>query len=265
MARSLSNGLGVEFDFALQDGFINERGTAMIHETAIKCPVCIAEDTFAGMLNDGEQRRGLPFCNSCSNTNWLYRNPKIVIGLVTNIRHQKNILDAGEATGADLTFSPLIQGDDEETHVGAYDKLTATWAEPLDDGQVIVRGAGTMGENARLSTNLASNEDRLWYEPHSALWCEDQNGTVYREGSDFTLGPGKVITWVGNKPIVGYAYTIKYKAFCEWISWRPPTERLDRDRNLGQLVFLRKKHTVFVNSPLAADGEKLSLQSSINC
>lgn len=264
-------GLGINFFPGLQNSFIDERGVNFLHEIATSC-TCRVSDTFASLKGDGKEGRRTPFCPRCGGSGWLYRSPRLVRGIVTNIRQQRNILDAGIAQPGDAMFSPMFgdqtacNSDFASRKIGAFDKLTATWDQPLDDGQVIVRGAGTSGENLGLKTGLTLQEDRIWYEPVNAVWCEDEDGIIYNQGSDFTLGPGKVINWVGNQPPVGRRYTIKYTAYFEWISFQPAQERLDQDQDIGQLVFLRKRHIAFINeNPFATDTDKISLQSRIRC
>lgn len=260
-----------DFTPGLQDSLIQNRGVHMLHEVAISC-TCRVEDTYAGIKGDGKERRRSPFCARCRGDGWLYRSPRLVLGIATSIRQQRNILDAGIAQPGDMMFSPAINDGSCNPNpgvlrIGAWDRLTATWEQPLDDGHVLVRGSGTSSENAGLITNLEANEDRIWYEPKSAVWCEDETGVVYTEGADFILGPGRIISWVGNKPYVGKRFTIKYNAFFEWIVFVPPQERRDRDNvDLGQLVFLRKRHVAFINdSPLAIPDDRVPLSTRVNC
>jgi hypothetical protein len=271
MASSLGFNHSVNFLDGLQADFVNRRGNDLILETAVSC-VCRVEDTYSGMRNDGKDNRREPFCKRCGGDGWIFRNPRKARGLVTSIRQQKNILDAGIAQPGDMLFSPLpgAQGQNcdsnGESVIGLNDKLTATWSQPLDDGQVLRRGAGTLGENAALITHLNPDQDRIWYEPDNSVWCEDEDGIVYHQGGDFLLGPGKVITWVGKKPYVNKRYTLKYQAFFEWLVFLPPMERYDNDQNIGQLVFLRKRHIALVNdNPVVTDSDKISLKSKISC
>lgn len=242
----------------------------MLHEIALSC-TCRVDDVYAGIKGDGEERRREPYCDRCGGDGWLFRDPDQIVGLATSIRQQRNVLDAGIAQPGDMTFSPMPEEVTCEStgrrRVTQYDKLTALWDQPLDDGQVIVRGAGTSHENKSLVTHLSESEDRLWYEPSSSIWCEDDEGTTYTENGDFELGPGRIIKWVGNQPRVGQRYSFKYNAFFEWIVYAPPTERVDRDNNdLGSLVMLRRRHIAIVNSsPLTTAADHVSLQSRLSC
>ena len=241
----------------------------MIHEIAVGC-TCRAEDTYAGIVNDGKDRRRDAFCSRCGGSGWLYRDAQYVRGLATSIRSQRNILDAGIAQPGDMLFSPVVNSGsclDAARRIGAWDRLTATWTQALDDGHVLIRGAGTAGENAGRKTYLEDDEDRLWYEPGDAVWCEDEDDVVYRHGTDFVFGPGRIIRWVGARPRNRLRYSIKYHAYFEWIVFAPPTERRDRDAvDIGAAVMLRKRHIVHVNdSPTALAGDKVSAVSRVTC
>lgn len=260
----MSSSLGLaDFYPGLQESLIENRGSVMIHEVGVQC-TCRLDDTYANLKDDGQSALRDPFCPRCRGDNFLYRAPQLVKGLATSIRQQRNILDAGIAQPGDMQFSPEI--DDGCTpgfrRVGAWDKLTATWDQPLDGGQVILRGAGTANENKQLRTYLKDNEDRLWYEPSTSVWCEDENGVQYTQDADFELGPGKIIRWIGNQPAQRLRYTMKYNAFFEWIVYQPPQERRDKDNaDIGQLCFLRKKHVMLINtSPFASAEDHVSFR-----
>jgi hypothetical protein len=272
MARDLNIGLGLRFQQGFQEGFINERGLEVLHEIGIAC-TCRSNDTFNNFTRDAKDTVREPFCPRCGQHGWIFREPVIVVGIFTGVRHQKNILDAGNYMPGDATFSPSLSlsgagcGSAGERRIGAFDKITATWPEPVDDGHVIVRGAGSKAAAIGINTSLDDDEDRLWYEPAKAIWCEDENDVIYYEGSDFILGPGKIIKWIGNRPAFRVKYSIKYEAFFEWIVWQPPGERRDYNAdNLGELVMLRKRHVIHVNdSPFATSQDKQSLQASVKC
>ena len=268
MASNGNQGLGIDFQPGLQAGLVNNRGADMLHEIGIACSKCRTEDVYEGMSGDGKTRRS-PNCGACVD-GWLFRSPLVVRGLASSVRQQKNILDAGLAQPGDMTFSigPDFSDCGAETRrVGRDDKFTATWSQPLNDGQTIVRGAATFHENFELATGISESEDRLWYEPESSIWCEDENGRVYVEGSDFLLGPGRVISWLADGPDVGTRYTIKYNAFFEWLCFQPPQERRDRDnRDLGPLIFLRRRHIAFINdNPVISPEDRVSITSRTSC
>lgn len=275
MAGTGAVGLGIDFELVQHAEFIDQRASTMLWETAIAC-TCAVNDTYAGLIDDGKARRTDPSCPRCNGIGFLYRAPRTVRGMVTSMKSQRNMLAAGYGTPGDMVFSPQFYANPQCTgslSLSSYDKLTATWAQSVDEGQVIVRGAANMGENAALQTDINPDEDRLWYEPTEAVWCEDEYGTQYTEHvdqkqtGDFILGPGRLVRWVRNQPPVGTRYSIKYRAYLEWIVFVPPQERLDRDGiNLGQLVLLRRRNVAFVHeSPRISAQDRVSLQSRMAC
>jgi hypothetical protein len=261
--------LGLDFFPGLQEGLMGDRGTRMVHEMALACPKCRTSDPAANMLQGGKFQRRLPDCPNCGGDGWLYRDPIIVIGLATSMRQQANPVDVGIVQVGDMQFSllPGAFGSSTPRRVSANDRLTQLWDTPLDDGQTIVRGAAHLSTNARFAKFINPNEDRVWYEPQHGLWCEDENKVKYHDGSDFTLGPGKLINWIGNKPAIGTKYVLKYTAFLEWIVWAPPQERTDRgEKDLGQLLMLRKRHIANINeSPFVTEDDRQPLSGRVPC
>jgi hypothetical protein len=176
---------------------------------------------------------------------------------VTGIQpNQRDLIELGFATPGDATFSPSLHVG----FIGDFDRITMTTTASVDS-QVIMRGAANLDENAALDTDLTPAQDRLWYLPECITWCEDEDGTVYTVGQDFTT-QDKKITW-SNGPNPGKIYTLKYRAFLEWIVYSSPMERFDRGRNLAQRVMLRKKHITFLNgshatSPTARTEEQFN-------
>ena len=236
----------------------------MVHEYGLACPRCRTADVHANMLGDGESQTRSPNCPNCRGDGWIFRDGTVVRGLATSIRQQNKYLDVGMAQPGDMQFS---LAPELGRRVSQGDKFTATWTQPLNEGQTVVRGAATMGENLRLKNNVDTDEDRLWYEPGESVWCEDVHGTVYKADGDFQLGPGRIIKWVGARPAVGVKYVIKYTAYLEWLVFAPPQERVDRDnKDLGPLVFLRKRHVAFVNdSPFITAADRVPLRSRVAC
>lgn len=268
MARNLNTGLGVSFQPGLQDGLVSSHGIDMIHEIGIAC-TCRVEDVYASTRDDGVDRRREPFCSRCGQDGFLFRSPELIEGIFTGVRHQRNVLDAGNYLPGDAIFSPSPNPatcSGTNRRIGTADKLTATWAEPIDEGQVLIRGSGGKAAAGGVITMLDDEDDRLWYEPAKSIWCEDEFSVIYVEGADFELGPGRIIRWVGNQPDIGVRYSVKYEAYFEWIVWQPPGERVEQDKNLGELVNLRKRHIRFVNSsPFATSEDKQSLQARVSC
>jgi hypothetical protein len=205
-------------------------------------------------------RRRLLYCPKCGGDGMIYRNPQKIVGLLTSVRQDKQHYESGWAQPGDAILS---------THPGhdiiAGDLITFTWDELLADGQVVVRGAGTASDNSARGIGLNADEDRLHYPAVSAIWCEDEDGRVYRSGADFVLDGSRVIRWVGQTPQRGQAYTIKYSAYLEWIAFTQPNTRRDRDRDLGARVLLRKRHVAMMNDdPKARMGDRIPFCSRIS-
>jgi hypothetical protein len=171
-----------------------------------------------------------------------------MLGLITSVHASSNreLIDMGFAAPGDCVFSPSLNAG----FVGDFDRITFTTSTQADNSQVIMRGAATLNENVSLVTDLGPNEDRLWYLPESAQWCEDQHGVVYVHGTDFTFSNNKIV-WV-NSPDVGTLYSIKYRNYSEWIAVASPQERFDQGSSLAQKVVLRKKHVHFQSGSQAA-------------
>jgi len=237
--RGRNRGLGIDWDFRNMSGLINNRGEDVIHEIGMRC-TCNNEDLFAGQMEQTHvpRRRRILGCSRCSSDGYIFRNPKKIVGLVTSISEDQVQTEGGWGVTGDCLLS---------THPGytisAGDLITFTWAQPVPDGQVLVRGAASSSDNLERKTFLEENEDRLWYYAASSIWCEDEDGVVYGPGS-FQLDGSKIIRWGGNSPSKGKKYTIKYDAFLEWVVFQPPAIRRDQNRSLGDRVMLKKSHTV---------------------
>jgi hypothetical protein len=253
MPRGRLIGSGIDWNFPLTEGLLNNRGEDLIHETGIRC-TCGVDNTYAGQLEQTHvaRRRTTLSCKQCAGDGYLFRNARKIIGLVTGIAENRAREPGGWAEPGDCIASvrPGYQ-------VTAGDMITFTWAMPLPDGQVIMRGAGTTGENSTRQTFLEANEDRLHYCASDSIWCEDEDGKVYDYG-DFTFDGSKIIRWIGNQPLQGQKYIIKYNAYLEWIAFIPPNVRVDRGRDLGSRVLLRKRHVALINDdPRMRFGDKV--------
>ena len=228
---------GIDWSFPLLEDHITNRGTEVIHEMGLACH-CRNTDPLAPL---DTLRVG---CDTCLGTGYYYRNPRRIDGLLTSIKTDQNLILAGYIAPGDCIFSPHMY---LHPQVEALDKITFTHPQPVNEGQVIVRGAAHRGENKILKTYLNENEDRLFYTGLKSMWCEDENGILYEEGSDFVI-EGKVIRWLTNKMRLNTRYTLKYEALLEWIAFSSPFERRDRDRDLGPKVLLRKLHVAILNN-----------------
>lgn len=234
-----------DWDMPLLEELITARGEEVIIETGMAC-TCRNGDHYASMI----ERDGKPAsqrilgCPKCHGLGVAYRDGRIVRGLVTSLDpgRNKQLFESGYAIPGDAVFSPSMNA----SRLADFDRITAVFPEPVGDGQVIMRGAASLEENATLVTDLADNEDRLWYEAAEAIWCEDSNGVLYEQGVDYVFEAKRLI-WIGNRPDKGVLYTVKYTAYLEWIVYATPFSRIDTNRDLGQRVLIRKKHVAMVN------------------
>lgn len=243
MSQRGSSGLGLDWNFDLQEGFINNRGETVIHEIGLRC-ACNKEDIHAGMIEKGPhvlRKRSRFGCDVCGGEGFIYRSARAVIALIGGFTESKSQLEAGWAYPGDVTMS-VKPG----YVVSAFDRITFTWPEVVDDGQTLIRGAAQLNDNAGRKLNLEENEDLLYYHAIDGIYCEDIDGTVYKEG-DYELDGSRIIRWIGKRPTLGKAYTIKYAAYTEWIVFMPPAKRRDRDRDLGSRIGLRKRHVALIN------------------
>ena len=241
-----------DWDFALLESLIQDRGDYVIWETALACPQCRREDTVASFNernpNEATRIRHIN-CPNCHGTGFIYRNATKVLGLITQINAgNRQLVDLGIALPGDCVFSPSLYA--EEIH--DMDKITLCITDVLHEGQTIQRGAAHLSYAKTRPTDLEEHEDRLWYAGNGCVvWCEDENNVVYTVDSDFRIYDNK-IQWVGKKPKDGVFYTIKYHYYPEWIVYASPLQRYDRGRSLQQRVVLRKKHVAFTQATSAA-------------
>lgn len=227
MVQTNSTGLGVDFNLNLEDGFVEERGEEIIHETAITCPSCNQAGVNGSAISD------FIYCDKCEGTGLVWRNPIRIKAIITGIRQFFQLVEQGIALPGDavMSVSPLLN-----LTVSQFDRISFTIPQVVSQGQVIQRG---IREN-KYQTGLEDNEDRLFYEGVETVYCEDVNGIEYKEGSDFYL-KGRTIVWLKDLT-KGTKYTIKYKGLLEWIAFYPPDERRDVGVSLGPRVLLRKRH-----------------------
>jgi hypothetical protein len=234
----------VDWDFGLLEEFIEARGDDVIIETGVAC-TCRNGDLYASTI----EREGAPAsmrimnCEKCQGDGWIFRNARIVHGLVTSIDpgKDKRLIETGYVIPGDAVFSPTLN----EELLGDFDRITFLHPAPIDDGQVIMRGAAHLEENAQIDTDLEENEDRLWYMAACTIWCEDEDGRVYTQDADFLLDDRK-LRWIGDRPNVGKLYTLKYFGYLEWVVYSQPFQRIDNGRNLGPRLLIRKKHVAFL-------------------
>ena len=240
----------VDWDFGRLQELIDARGSEVIVETGLACP-CRNGDAYASTIDV----EGFPgsirtlSCPKCQGDGYIFRNARCVLGLITgeDPGRGRELIDAGYAVPGTMIFSPSLHAGP----ISDFDRITELHAEPVSDGQVIMRNAANIEDNQALDTDLTVDEDRLWYMVDCVLWCEDANGVVYHQDSDFEIEDRKIV-WTGRRPADRVIYTIKYTAYLEWIVYDTPFTRHDRNRSLAQRVSLRKKH-VFIASGSKAD------------
>lgn len=199
------------------DRFVEAEGELVKHLTGMKC-----------WCHD-DQGRPDPNCDEHENGGYLYVNERQITGLVTGISNRKDLLETGLFLPGDCIFSPL-SGEP----IAEMDKIVFTWPLPHGTGDALVRGD--------------EDTDTLYYEAVKAIFCIDENRTVYKEGRDFRF-VGRTIEWQwegkpvdGIAPAAGKRYTVKYQAFLEWIAFFPPDHRISHGEDIGAKVFLRRKH-----------------------
>ena len=232
---NLQTGLGVSWsdNFKFQDGLIANRGQVLVHEVGVSC-TCRSGDVRDPIIGSS----GSMSCTDCEN-GWLYRKPRQIMGLMSGISYQRQLNEEGFITPGDcvLSVSPNLKNPPTD-----FDRITFTWPEPINDGQVIVRGA-----DAERDSKVAANEDLLHYSGASLIYCEDAEGREYTE-ADFYF-EGRKLVW-NNPPTIRSRYTIKYMAYLSWIVFSTPHSRRDKDVSLGSRIILRKSHMVNLRTSL---------------
>tara|TARA_R110000824_G_scaffold43880_9_gene128077 strand:- start:6123 stop:6905 length:783 start_codon:yes stop_codon:yes gene_type:complete len=244
-------GLGIDFsdNHKFQDGLIANRGQVVLHEMGVSC-TCRSGDRSDPVVGGS----GKFNCGKCEN-GIMYRNSRQIMGLVSGIGYQRQLLESGFANPGDcvLSVSPNLDVPPSD-----FDKITFTWPENVNDGQVIVRGA----EADLQHVALKPNEDRLHYKGAKAVHVEDEDEVVYYQDSDFYF-EGRKLVWL-NGPIKNKRYSVKYMAYLEWIVFTSPMSRRDKDGSLGYRVVLRKKHIANLNDPIEENLlEKAAFQARV--
>lgn len=199
------------------DSFVRTEGEQVEHRTGMRC-WCMGAN---GQLD--------PNCRQHDITGSVYDDPRTITGLFTDIMQRKELASSGLFLPGDAIFSPLT-GDE----VAEGDKITLLKPLPYGKGDALLRGNGT--------------QDSLFYRAHSAIFCMDVDRVKYIEGTDFRI-EDKAVVWnwegkpaEGKAPRIGVSYTIKYRAFIDWIAFFPPMERFSGGEDIGAKVMLRKLH-----------------------
>jgi len=218
---------GVPFSIPDHNAFVAFHGQTLNYYSEAVCPC-----QFSPYSTD--PNRPLLNCQVCQGGGHVYTGPTTIIGLVTSIRNQQELIDIGVAAPGDFilgmppTSSVYLKDFDivqiPEMPLGFY-------------GQVIVRGAGAT--------------DTLAYTPSVISRVFSGNPatgatTNYTQGTDFTVS-GKIITWVsGHGPNPTSTYSISYNCVYDWVLFVSAMERFDgSSTNLGQRAILRKRDVVF--------------------
>lgn len=238
-----------DWDFAKLEELIEARGDEVIIETGVACP-CRREDSFGSGIEHEKQPATLRRlnCTRCQGDGYIYRQARCIKGLLTSVESGPNrkLIEAGYAVPGDAVFSPSLDVEP----IGDFDRITFTKSTFVGEGQIILRNAANIEDNAARRTGISTSEDRLWYQADCAIWCEGEDGTLYAQNTDFVL-EDRTIRWVGNKPDNHTFYTLKYTAYLEWIVYNSPLARVDSGRSLAQRVLIRKKHVAFHGGSLA--------------
>lgn len=199
------------------DSFVRAEGEQVEHRTGMRC-WCVGAN---GQLD--------PNCRAHDITGSVYDTPKTITGLFTDIMQRKELASSGFFLPGDAIFSPLT-GDE----VSEGDKITLLQPLPYGKGDALLRGN--------------TNTDFLYYRADSGIFCMDENRVKYTEGIDYQFAD-KTIVWEwaekpagGKAPAIGVRYTIKYRAYIDWIAFFPPMERFSHGADIGAKVMLRKLH-----------------------
>jgi hypothetical protein len=220
----------MEFDQILQNSFVLDptqgHGETLNWQRANKCPCTV---------NDNDSNRALFSCAVCGGVGWVYEAPVSLVAIITGVRNEKNLLDAGIIDIGDL----LMGMAPAETHlISDWDLIQMTWPQGQPyEGDVRTRGDGPT--------------DKLSYAPIQIYNCfavDPVAGTIkpYVQGVDFTVS-GRIITWIRDLP-TGTRYSIKYTTNFVWVAFVTPADRYDKGVTIGQKVFLRKRHVVLPNA-----------------
>lgn len=206
--------------------FVSRHGETVQYKKAYLCP--------CGTTPDPARVR--PDCFLCFGRGQVYASALPMVGMVTAIKREKELLEAGIAQPGDLVFSPspketrmLSEGDVIEL---------GTWSGQPFQGELIKRARGGL-------------VDMLAYPPVTIQRCftVDQSAQTQRDFTSpthFSVN-GKLLTWTAtaaNRPLADQVYSLAYTARVEWVVFLPPQDRIEGAVNLGQKVMLRARHAI---------------------
>jgi len=212
------------FTIDLHDEFVTRHGDIVLWRRAYKCPCGATPDADRALLS----------CAGCHGLGLIYDAPVQIIGLVTGITRDKELLESGFAEPGDML---LGLAPDEPNFLSENDSVRITWD----------RGQPYEGDTIKRSS---SGPDLLSYDADMVERCFTINPatgviTTYGSESDFQISDNQLSWLAGHGPPVGAVYSIKYSAFFDWIVFFGPKDRFEQGVNLGQRVMLRKRHLVF--------------------
>lgn len=182
-----------------------------------------------------DANRGDSNCRVCRGLGYYYVTSSRILGLVTGINSQKQLLESAIALPGDMVFSQRMM---DPTPLTDMDMIRLTWDGQPFEGELIVRSDGTTDTLLYPATTLISVAQS---DPVSGIV------TVYTEGPDFTHATnGTQLVWTntGLIPAQASTYAVKYLAIFDWVVLTPPNQRYERGTPLGNRVLLRKKHIV---------------------
>jgi hypothetical protein len=212
------------FRIADHHAFVNRHGDKVLYYQGSPCP--------CGNTTDSNRARVT--CNVCGGLGIAYETPVELMGIVSGIHREKNLLVAGIAQPGDMIFSPSPL---EETFLSDWDQIETTWEH----------GHPYQGDVLRRSVDGLS--DTLAYKAKSIQTCfsldpNTEAKTAYVEGTHFSV-TDRTITWVSGQPqpTAGSLYSLKYTAILAWVVFVPPMDRYEGNINLGPKVLLRPRHT----------------------
>ncbi len=176
-------------------------------------------------------------CVACGGTGILYPTPpRTLLGIVTNVTLQTDLVAMGLAEAGDLQISTRPgQG-----HLDPFDLCFVPWSMGIPvSGQIMQRGTGSTDQ---LPYRAALVEGIWTVDPTTGMV------TPYTLQTDFTVH-GRTITWIGRTPPVGTQYTIRYSGDFEWVVFHPPDQRVAFGVDLGERAILRKRYILLPNAP----------------
>jgi len=221
-----TGGFATDFDFEGMEGFHGARSTPFVHEIGVPCP-CMMLSPKEGAVGHSD-----PTCDRCSGFGYLWRGAAELRGIISNVSFRKDLQDIGWVQQGDMFLSMGTHPRD----ISDFDRITIRIPVPVQP-MVLVRGKKSTYSIRYDDT--PDNSDVLEWEAgeEKAIWVEDEDG-VYYEPACYVL-KGRYIEWVAG-PAVGKKYTIKYKAYPEYICWATPTQNFDGMKLIGPSALMRK-------------------------